>query len=79
MQAFEVDTDIRSQMKELPQKHRYQFMSQTTSVWRANLGLFIETIKRIAQDVIYNQVKAPGTSDNDDGYPISARNLIYVN
>jgi hypothetical protein len=79
MQAFELDNDIRSKLREVANTTRYQFTSQPPSVWGENLALFIVTIKRISEDVIYNQVKAPGTSDMDDGYPISARNLIYVN
>jgi hypothetical protein len=79
MQAFELDSDIRSQLREVANASRYQFKSQPPSVWGENLALFIVTIKRISEDVIYNQVKGPGTSDMDDGYPISARNLIYVN
>jgi hypothetical protein len=79
MQAFELDNDIRSKPREAANTYRYQFTSQPPSVWGENLALFIVTIKRISEDAIYNQVEAPGTSDMDDGYPISARNLIYVN
>ena len=79
MQAFELDNDIRSNLREVANTHRYQFTSQAPSVWGEHLDLFIKTIKRNIEDAIYNQVKAPGTSDMDDGYPISARNVIYVN